>query len=273
MDYPTAHRFPERKNEMKSNNVRQNWYSEHRRKVLDKFKKGKPDRSTVRSYDSPSGNYKVIVTPVSWLNRSKTKFYYTTASIFKDGKEIFTTHRNSSDFPFGFIENWPDGNDYFMFAEDLQGRSVLNLTTGKCRHYISEKAQRGIEFSWSKMHPTPNGKYLAVEGNVKHKPKDLLDNKEIRFYKLDDIYDLPYDEVGERYTEYYDTFVSWTDDLHYSLDKKEERRYNDDMSIQHMSDEERTKSLQDDEIRIKKVTYNIPLFEGVREEVYSEWID
>ena len=45
------------------------------------------------------------------------------------------------------------------------------------------------------------------------------------------------------------------------------------MSIQHMSDEERTKSLQDDEIRIKKVTYNIPLFEGVREEVYSEWID
>ena len=44
------------------------------------------------------------------------------------------------------------------------------------------------------------------------------------------------------------------------------------MSIQHMSDDERTKSLQDDEIRIKMVTYNIPLFEGVREEVYSEWI-
>ena len=149
---------------------------------------------------------------------------------------------------------------------------MLNLTTGKCRHYISEKAQRGIEFSWTKMHPSPNGKYLAVEGNVKYKPKDLLDNKEVRFYKLDDIYELPYEEVGERFTEYYDSFVSWKDDLNYTLDKKEERRYTDDMSIQHMSDDERTKSLQDDEIRIKMVTYNIPLFEGVREEVYSEWI-
>ena len=70
----------------------------------------------------------------------------------------------------------------------------------------------------------------------------------------------------------YEDFVSWEGDSQYTLAIHEEVRYNDDMKISDLTKSERKNSLIKDEIRLKKIFYKFPLLEGIREEVYSEWI-
>ena len=170
---------------MTINNVREDWYSQHRKKIMDHFKIAKPLSNRVKKYESPSGKYTVVVTPVEFRFRNKkTKYIYTIGTVYQDGKMIFNVHRNAPDFPYLFVENHEDGFDYLLCAEDNQARTVVQLNTSKARSFISEKSQRGIEFCWQKLHTSENAKVIAVEGYVKHKPKDKLEYREIRFYKF-----------------------------------------------------------------------------------------
>jgi len=258
---------------MTINNVREDWYSEHRKKIMDHFKIAKPLSNRVKKYISPSGKYTLIVTPMQFRFRNKkTKYVYTIGTVYQDGKMIFNIHRNSSDFPYSFIENYVDGHDYLLCAEDIQSRTAVQLDTSKAKSFISEKSQRGIEFCWQKFHMSPGLNIIAVEGYVKYKPKDKLEYREIRFYKISDMMDLPWMEVGERITFHYEDFVAWENDSHYTLAINEEVRYTDDMKVSDLDDTERKNSLINDEIRLKKIFYKFPLLDGIREEVYSEWI-
>ena len=258
---------------MTINNVREDWYSQHRKKIMDHFKIAKPLSNRVKKYQSPSGKYTVVVTPVEFRFRNKkTKYIYTIGTVYQDGKMIFNVHRNAPDFPYLFVEDHEDGFDYLLCAEDNQARTVVQLNTSKARSFISEKSQRGIEFCWQKLHTSENAKVIAVEGYVKHKPKDKLEYREIRFYKFSDIMDLPWKEIGERINFPYEEFISWENDSHYTLAIHEEVRYTDNMKVNDLTQAERKNSLLKDEIRLKKIFYKFPLQEGIREEVYSEWI-
>ena len=255
---------------MIENHTRESWYVSHRKEVLARFKNGKKVPEKREVITSPSGTYKLEINRVSFKKR-KREHVFSYVNVFGHDKIISRIHRNDSDFPHLFLET-SDG-DYLIYAEDVQSRSVLNLQTGKYKNYISEKASRELEFRWRNMRVSPNNRYLMAEGLVRHKPKDVTDFREIRFYDIKNIFKLPYDEVGNRINFPFDSFVTWESDDKYVLSIKEEYSKEKDMPIRDMTKEERMACLESNDYGIKKIFYRMPVLEGdAREEVFYEWI-
>lgn len=257
---------------MNPNQVREDWYSEERKKVMDRFRVAKPVKKKVKVYKSPSEKYTLIVTPVRFhIRNKKTEYEYTIGSVYHEGNLVFNIHRSAPDFPFLFVEDH-DGYDYLVCAEDPQSRTVVGLKTGNAKSFISEKSKRGLEFCWSKLHLSPDKKHIAVEGYVKHKPKDVMEYREVRFYRTDGIMDLPWDEVSDRITFHYEDFVSWKDEETYVLSICEEVRKSDETKFEDLSLDEQKKCIDNNDTGLKKTFYEIPLGEGLKQEVYSEWL-
>jgi len=256
---------------MIDNHTRESWYITHRKEVISRFKNGKkvPDKREV--INSPSDKYKLEINRVSFKKR-KREYVFSYVNVFGKDKIISRIHRNDSDFPHLFVET--ESGDYLIYAEDVQSRTILDLNTGKYINYISEKASRELEFRWKKMVMSPNNKYLMVEGLVKHKPKDVMDYREIRFYDVKNLNKLPYKEVGERITFPFDSFISWEGDDKYVFSIREEYSKEKDMPIRDMSKEERSECLaKEGDHSIKKIFYRMSLLEELnREEVFYEWI-
>ena len=71
---------------MTINNVREDWYSQHRKKIMDHFKLSKPLSNRVKKYSSPSGKYNIVITPVEFRFRNnKTKYVYSIGAVYHDG--------------------------------------------------------------------------------------------------------------------------------------------------------------------------------------------
>ena len=68
------------------------------------------------------------------------------------------------------IINHSNGNNYFIFVEDLYGYSVLDLTTLKCIHYIPEESRKENyneceeTFIWCECYYNSCNNLLAIEG-------------------------------------------------------------------------------------------------------------
>lgn len=78
-------------------------------------------------------------------------------------KNIYGTSRLSN------IIHHSDGNDYFLFDEDLYGYSVLNLKTGESMHYIPEESYRKLSapketFIWCEGFYDQKTNQMAVDG-------------------------------------------------------------------------------------------------------------
>lgn len=257
---------------MTQNQVREDWYSEEREKVMSRFRTAKPIKSKVKVFESPSKKYKLIVTPVRFrIRNKKTEFQYTIGSIYNDGNLVFNIHRSAPDFPFLFVEDYED-HDFLICAEDPQSRTVVGLKTGTAKSYISEKSKRGLEFCWSKLHLSPDNNKIAIEGYAKQKPKDLIEYREVRFYQINHMMDLPWNEISDRITFHYEDFVTWKDNETYVISVTEEIRLSDGEKFQDLSSIEQKKCIDNNNIGLKKVFYEVPLEEGLKQEVYSEWL-
>ena len=256
---------------MVKNHSRESWYIAHRKEVLSRFKNGKKVTEKREIIKSPSGKYTIELNRVSFKKR-KREFIFSYANVFNKEKIISRIHRNDSDFPHLFVEH--DNQEFLLYAEDVQSRNVLDLKTGKTNSYVSEKASRGLEFRWKRMQLSPNNKRLMVEGLVKHKPKDTIEFKEIRFFEFKDIFNLPYQEIGERITFPYDKFETWEGNDKYIISIREEYSKEKNEPIRDMSKEDRFACLAaEDDHGIKKIYYRMPVESGdVREEVFYEWI-
>lgn len=110
---------------------------------------------------SPSGKYLLVVTrhptsPGCW-EYSKGKFY-------REGNLIGEVRRNYGQFLTAWVENHPNGGDYFIGGSDYQGQTVLRLDTGERRDYLPKSADEGFGFCWAGVHPSPDGTMLLVDG-------------------------------------------------------------------------------------------------------------
>jgi cold shock CspA family protein len=199
---------------------------------------------------------------------------FTYCNIYKGKKLLQNIRRNSEKFPFKFIENHTDGHDYFICGEDYQGQTIIQLDTNERVDYIGEKGQRGLEFCWQKVFVSPDHKKIAVQGFAKNKPKDYVEYRGIRFYEFDEPMNLPLGETGDRIGYPFDEAISWEDSEHFLVAVDEERRQSDDKKISSMTEEERKETLSDsgEGFAIKRVIYSQPVQDGVRKEVYSEWL-
>jgi len=116
----------------------------------------------VKELVSPTGRYKLVITghgtkPGCW-DYSKGLIYGA------KGNLIATVCRSYSSFLYGWVEDHPNGHDYFLGGEDYQGQTVVELDTGKRVDYLPEEADNGFGFCWVSIHPAPDGLTLAVSG-------------------------------------------------------------------------------------------------------------
>jgi hypothetical protein len=74
------------------------------------------------------------------------------------GEVIATIPRNDEQCFQGWVTR--DGRDYFLFAEDLEGQSVAELSTRRVEGFSSEDET----FIWTEFHPSPDGSKVAILG-------------------------------------------------------------------------------------------------------------
>lgn len=254
------------------NNVRENWYAEKRQEVEKKFQKGKYLHDKRKTFHSESGKYQLQITPV--IFKVKDRFWaYTIGKVLaSDNKTVLHTIKRDSDkFPFFFTEGH-DGKDYLLCGEDRQGQTIIELNTGQTTTYVGEKAKRDMEFAWQKFHVSPDKEHIAIEGYAKSNHKDFSEYRSIRFFNFKQPMILPYYEIGDRITFPYDEGIGWENEQNFLVAVNEERRKSDMKPLKDMTRGRRLKCLEENSYGIRKTVYRMPLHEGERQEVYSEWV-
>lgn len=111
---------------------------------------------------SPSGAYKLVVTPYS---TSPGCWSYTQGLVYRRGedKPLAEIQRNYGQFPFAWVEGHEKG-DFLLAGEDYQGQTVINLRTGARRDHLPKSAAQGAGFCWASIHPNPKGDLVAAQG-------------------------------------------------------------------------------------------------------------
>lgn len=118
----------------------------YNRQQIDKFfVPENQDITTIKSFESPSGKYKLTI---SQFNTKKGCWSYSQGQIFslKSDTPLAIVNRNYGSFPFLFIENHPNGHDYLVCGEDYQGHTVIELDTGKRADHLPNEAEDGFGF-------------------------------------------------------------------------------------------------------------------------------
>lgn len=145
---------------------------------------------------SPSKKYKL---KVSRYTTGKGTWAYSLGEVFQNDRDspIAQVRRNYTAFPYCFVENHPDGHDYLVCGEDYQGQTVVQLDTGKVKHYLPQAADRGFGFCWAHIQVIPPGNTLLVEGCIWAGPYELV------IYDFSDPMRMPWIEIQtiEEYSE------------------------------------------------------------------------
>lgn len=131
--------------------------------VSEFFTPENADTSRRKEHLSPSGKYKLVVTPYS---TKPGAWNYTQGLVYEVGSDepIAEIQRNYSSFPFLFVENHPNGHSYLVGGSDYQGQTVLELDTGEKRGLLPEEAKQGHGFCWSSYAYNEATKLLVVHG-------------------------------------------------------------------------------------------------------------
>lgn len=90
---------------------------------------------------------------------------YTIGEVSNSLVEVITSiKRNYSSFPYLFVEDHPNGHDYFIGGKDYQGQTVVELDTGKIKDFLPEEAKQGHGFCWGSYTWSPEQQLLIVSG-------------------------------------------------------------------------------------------------------------
>lgn len=128
---------------------------------------------------SPSGKYKLVVTPYA---TSPGSWSYSQGLVYAIGSDapIAEVQRNYGAFPYLFVEGHKNGHDYLVCGADYQGQTVIELDTGKRRDFLPEDAKKGFGFCWVQYRYEPSVAMLIVDGCIWAAPY------EYRFYDFAD---------------------------------------------------------------------------------------
>lgn len=126
---------------------------------------GNPIKDRATEHLSPSGAYKLVVTP---CETGKGHWNYTEGLVYRKGDDepIERVCRNYSSFPFAWVENHVNGHAYLICGEDYQGQTVIELDTGKRRDELSEGTEDGHGFCWADYEYESSMGILTVAGCI-----------------------------------------------------------------------------------------------------------
>ena len=154
---------------------------------------------------SPSGKYSLLIKKYK-TEEGAWQFSRGVIQDKKTEKLIADVKRNYSAFPFGWIENHPDGHDYLFCGEDYQGQTIIQLDTGERLDFLPESAQQGRGFCMTNYYPNSSKTILAIEGCYWAAPW------QVKFYDFTD--PMKWDQktpFKDPPTEYSD-FFGWIDE-------------------------------------------------------------
>lgn len=131
--------------------------------ISEFFCESNAKRDSRRECVSPSGGYKLVVTP---YGTKPGCWPYTQGLVYKIGSDspIAEVQRNYSSFPYLFIEDHPNGHQYLVCGADYQGQTVIELDTGKRRDFLPEEAKQGFGFCWASYEFNRDNQILVVDG-------------------------------------------------------------------------------------------------------------
>jgi hypothetical protein len=117
-----------------------------------------------KEHVSPSGKYKLVVTPFA---TSPGSWSYSQGLVYAIGSDtpMAEVQRNYGSFPFSWVENHPKG-DFLVCGEDYQGQTVIELDTGARRDHLPTEAGQGVGFCWVQHRYDAASKLLVVAGCV-----------------------------------------------------------------------------------------------------------
>ena len=166
------------------------------------FVEANAKRSERKEHVSPSGQYKLVIMPFATRPGS---WNYTQGLVYRMGedKPVAEVQRNYCQFPYAWVEGHDKG-DFLLCGEDYQGQTVINLKTGARRDTLPEDALEGFGFCWVRIHPSPTGKLLCVDGCFWGAPYEL------RFFDFAEPMCPPWPELST--PEQDKDFLEWLDD-------------------------------------------------------------
>lgn len=129
----------------------------------DYFTPANADLKHQTEHLSPSGKYKLVITP---YGTGPGTWSYTQGLIYniETGQQIAEIQRNYSSFPFLWIEDHPNGKSYFIGGEDYQGQTVIELDTGLRKNFLPEAAAKGHGFCWAEYEFNAVHQIVSVNG-------------------------------------------------------------------------------------------------------------
>jgi len=164
-----------------------------------------------KPYQEPVEQGGVKVTFTSH-DTGKGHWAYTKAVLtrLETGEEITTIRRNYSVFPFEWITL--ANATYFVCGFNYQGQTFVNIATGWRKDALSDGAEEGHGFCWSKFNLLGDGATLLVEGCIWACPY------EYRFYDVSDIegkgwVEIPIQGQGYPHLEEDNTTLTYVDGL------------------------------------------------------------
>ncbi len=183
-------------------------YAERRRETLEEFAQMVRLENTRESFTSPSGRY-LLETQEASKGGNTWSYVRGVITRVADSVEIAEVIRNYGVFWHCWVQHL-DGSEYLLCGEDYQGYNVIDLDNAANNCFFPSEAFDGVGFCWTKVHPSPDGFVLAVEGCYWACPYELV------FYDFRDPSKLPLPELAR--LEEYDDVTGWRDNntLEYS---------------------------------------------------------
>ena len=226
-------------------------YSETRKEIEEFFKADDLTSEFVEETLSPSGRYTLSV-----FEYTTSKFSWSCSrGIVKsklDGEVIADIKRNYSQFWFTWSLH-SNQNEYLLCGEDYQGQTVVNLNEKSIVNYFPEEGYDGLGFCWVAVYPSPDNRFLAVEGCYWGCPYELV------FFDFSSPDTLPFKELA-RVDSLYES-LGWVSNNSFKLTKEVEMESSDDISSQTQPKNEQ-KSLNDPTFPVKtniiQVIFNVP---------------
>jgi hypothetical protein len=115
--------------------------------------------NTEENYSSPDNKY---FFKSNYYRQSKDKHNWTVSKIevfqTDTGEKIFEFIRNDDSLFHGWLT--VDNDDYLLLSEDLEGKSILDISNRKFYSYSFEEEK----FIWCEYYPSPDSKKLAIIG-------------------------------------------------------------------------------------------------------------
>jgi hypothetical protein len=105
---------------------------------------------------SPCGRYRLEIEEYTTGDGSDYAVALVTRTV--DQQEVATIKRNDSRCYYAWVSR--DGHDYLLFSEDLEGQTIIDLTTGRMAGFSSPDDP----FIWTEFFPSPDRMKLAVVG-------------------------------------------------------------------------------------------------------------